>query len=93
MGLTLLSSKENQVSALTLTTPDGLRIFGWHILPLPVYAQHEEKLAKQPPTVPEDFNKSDAFQLLKGDPQSRLVLYCMLFVFSHDPGILSKKSL
>ncbi|KAJ9150201.1 Abhydrolase domain-containing protein 12B [Pleurostoma richardsiae] len=66
---------KNQVSALSLQTPDGVSLYAWHILPLPVWAQHEDQLVKQPAVAPEEFTKSEAFRLLREDPHSRLVLY------------------
>ncbi|EON97082.1 putative abhydrolase domain-containing protein [Phaeoacremonium minimum UCRPA7] len=56
-------------------TPDGESIYAWHVLPLPVYAKNEDLLIKQPSARTQDFVKTEAFKLLKDDPQSRLILY------------------
>lgn len=67
----------NQVTPFSLETPDGETIYAWHILPLPLYLQNEASIADQPSGFSNDFIKTESFRLLKEDPESRLVLYCM----------------
>lgn len=66
----------NQVTPFGLTTPDGETIYAWHILPLPLYLQHEETVASQELGFCNDFTKTESFRLLKEDPEARLVLTC-----------------
>ena len=71
---------KNQVTPFNLRTPDGETIYGWHILPLDVYARNEKLLlADDRPHGPyEDFRESMAFRLLTADnPEpARLVVTC-----------------
>lgn len=45
-------------------------------MPLPVYLQHEAKLATQRLDTPEDITATESFKLLRDDPEARLVIYC-----------------
>ncbi|KAL2211196.1 alpha/beta-hydrolase [Sarocladium strictum] len=65
----------NQVTPFHLETPDGESLFAWHVLPLPLYLQHEARLAGQEPGLAEDVTTTDSFKLLRDDPEARLVLY------------------
>ena len=56
-------------------TEDGELLWGWHILPLTLYAENEKALIGQH-FGPEDYEKSWAFKLLANDPESRLIIYC-----------------
>ncbi len=69
-------SQENQVVPFSLETADGQTLFAWHILPLPLYAQHEDSLIKQPSGLCNDITQTENFKLLRQDPNSRLVIYC-----------------
>ena len=60
---------------LNITTPDGEILFGWHVLPLTLYAENERALIGQPFGA-EDYENSLAFKLLAEDPESRLIIYC-----------------
>ncbi|KAI9865366.1 MAG: hypothetical protein M1813_002255 [Trichoglossum hirsutum] len=64
---------KNQISALNISTPDGERLYAWHILPVAVYARNEQSLIKQ--GLAEDYATTESFKLLANDPESRLVVY------------------
>ncbi|KAL8824712.1 MAG: hypothetical protein Q9191_004868 [Dirinaria sp. TL-2023a] len=68
------SSAKNQVQPFHVRTPDGELLYAWHILPLALYARHEKQLLNEPDGLPEDITRTQAFQLLTGDPESRLVI-------------------
>ncbi|KAK4235686.1 hypothetical protein C8A03DRAFT_17603 [Achaetomium macrosporum] len=65
----------NQVTPFTLTTPDGVTLHAWHILPLGLYYQHEEELVKQPNGLAVNITERTSFKLLRDDPEALLVLY------------------
>ncbi|KAE9981387.1 hypothetical protein EG327_006240 [Venturia inaequalis] len=66
---------KNEVTPFFLTTPDGEEIYGWHILPLAVYAQNERQLSRQPPWSPSsNFTDSLACKLLIEDPEARVII-------------------
>ncbi|KAH9894523.1 Alpha/Beta hydrolase protein [Xylariomycetidae sp. FL2044] len=65
----------NQVTPFTLRTPDGETLHAWHILPLGLYAEHEEELLAEPSGVADNIKESMSFKLLRDDPESLLVLY------------------
>lgn len=67
----------NQITPFNIKTADGESIYAWHILPLPLYLQHEATLASRDPGVVKDITTAPSFRLLKDDPEARLVLYCM----------------
>ena len=72
----MLTQLENQISPLYIDTPDGERLYAWHILPLGVYTRNEASLQKETFRTAGNFTKSDAFRILKEDPESRLVINC-----------------
>lgn len=66
---------ENEVTPFFLTTSDGEELYGWHILPLAVYAKHERQLSQQPPWSPSsNFTDSLACKLLVEDPAARVII-------------------
>ena len=71
---------KNQVTPFNLRTPDGEIIYGWHVLPLDVYARNEKSLlAEDRPHGPyEDCRETTAFRLLTtDDPEpARVVVTC-----------------
>lgn len=58
-----------------IRTPDGEVLWGWHVLPLTLYAENERALIGQPVGAG-DYEKSWAFKLLAENPESRLIIYC-----------------
>ncbi|KAI0007754.1 alpha/beta-hydrolase [Xylariaceae sp. FL0662B] len=65
----------NQVTPFSLTTIDEETIYAWHILPLPAYLRHEDKLQIQPAGFSHDITKTESFKVLRDDPEARLVVY------------------
>lgn len=65
----------NQVTPFALDTPDGETLHAWHILPLGLYRRHEQRILEEPSGLAPDFNQRLASELLRGDPESLLVLY------------------
>lgn len=65
---------KNQVQPFNFTTPDHEVIYAWHVLPLGLYAKHETELLRQPSGCAEDITKSLAFQLLRDEPDSKLII-------------------
>ncbi|CAM1506501.1 Fc.00g061420.m01.CDS01 [Cosmosporella sp. VM-42] len=65
----------NQVTPFTLRTPDREILHAWHILPLGLYQDHEERLLIEPAGIVPNISQSFGFQLLHDDPDALLVLY------------------
>ncbi|KAK3317818.1 Alpha/Beta hydrolase protein [Cercophora scortea] len=65
---------KNQVTPFSLTTVDNQTLYAWHILPLPLYAQHEDTLAAQPSGFCGDITQTENFKLLRDDPTSHLII-------------------
>ncbi|KAF2755494.1 alpha/beta-hydrolase [Pseudovirgaria hyperparasitica] len=65
---------KNQVTPFYLPTPDGERLYCWHILPLSIYAQHQDTITTQPAGPVADFTTTTAHALLRADPTSRIVI-------------------
>lgn len=67
----------NQVTPFKLPTPDGETIYAWHILPLRLYARHEETVSSsRAPGLCDDVKKTEAFRLLKEDRDAKVIIYC-----------------
>lgn len=73
---------ENQVTPFFLDTPDGEKIFAWHVLPLGLYKAHRDDLVKQPDGIPENVLQSEGIKLLMSDPEARLIIHCMCLFFA-----------
>jgi abhydrolase domain-containing protein 12 len=71
------SFTEYQVHSFRLPTPDGEELYGWHVLPLGFYATHEAQLAEAAKT---NSSHELAIQLLKDDPESRVIINCKLYL-------------
>merc|ERR1711939_501181 len=65
---------KNQITPFNFSTPDGETIYAWHVMPLGLYAKHEYEILQQPSGCAEDITKTKAFQLLKNDPDARLII-------------------
>lgn len=76
---------KNQITPFTFTTPDNETIHAWHILPLGLYAKHENELLQRPSGCAEDITRTKAFKLLRDDPESRLVI-----VFHGNAGTVAQ---
>ncbi|KAG8163506.1 hypothetical protein KVR01_006803 [Diaporthe batatas] len=64
----------NQVTPFTLQAPDGPALYCWHILPLSVYLRKEADLSRASPVPLDKHASSEAFRLLRDDPDARLIL-------------------
>ncbi|KFZ04344.1 hypothetical protein V502_10221 [Pseudogymnoascus sp. VKM F-4520 (FW-2644)] len=65
---------KNQITPFNFTTPDDETLYAWHVMPLGLYAKHEEEILKQPSGLAEDITKTKSFDLLTTDPQARLII-------------------
>ncbi|KIH87412.1 abhydrolase domain-containing protein 12 [Sporothrix brasiliensis 5110] len=65
----------NQVTPFSVQTIDGEQLHAWHILPVGLYRKHELSLAAEPAGFAGDITRRLAFQLLRDDPEARLVLH------------------
>ncbi|MCJ1266952.1 hypothetical protein MMC22_006837 [Lobaria immixta] len=65
---------KNQVRPFNISTLDGETLFAWHVLPLALYAKHENLLLDEPTDFSVDIADTAAFKLLSRDPESRLVI-------------------
>lgn len=67
----------NQVTPFHVSTADGVKLHGWHVLPLGAYQAHEQALLQQQDLrgPVEDVTATLNFRLLRGDPEARLVIY------------------
>ena len=66
---------KGQVTPFLINTPDGEALHAWHILPLGVYQRHQTDVEAETPGLVSDFTSRHAFQLLKQDPEARVVIY------------------
>lgn len=64
----------NQVTPFSIKTADGETLYAWHILPVELYRRHELTLTAEPAGFVEDITSRTAFQLLRDDPDARLVI-------------------
>ncbi|CAD6447830.1 dd4abbea-2081-4c19-b808-f2f55b6d0643 [Sclerotinia trifoliorum] len=65
---------KNQVSPFNFSTPDGETLYAWHIMPLGLYAKHEPEILEQPSGFVDDITLTKGFELLKDDPDARLII-------------------
>ncbi|KAF2107830.1 Alpha/Beta hydrolase protein [Lophiotrema nucula] len=66
----------NQAVPFHINTEDGVKLHAWQIVPFGVYERHREAIMSQDLTGPvDDITKTVNFQLLRADPEARLVLY------------------
>ncbi|KAI1282891.1 alpha/beta-hydrolase [Xylaria sp. FL0933] len=63
----------NQVTPFTLTSGNE-SLFAWHILPLRSVLEHEDRLQATPVGCSGDITTSESFNILKSDPDARLVI-------------------
>lgn len=66
---------KNQVTPFSIPTPDGERLYAWHILPIELYRKHELALTAKSTGFVSDIRSRHAFQLLRDDPEARLVVH------------------
>ena len=53
----------------------GRSLYAWHVLPLNTYRKNEEKLTKEPAGFAKNYTDRLAFELLRDDPEARLVVH------------------
>lgn len=75
-GAEIATWPENQVTPFTLDAPGGVTLYLWHILPLATYTSNESTLSQTNRKALDEYTSSDAFRLLKEDPEARLILSC-----------------
>jgi len=73
----------NQVTPFNLRTSDGATLYGWHVLPIDVYARHERELREEDrlhgPVSADGFTHTSAFRHLTSTDEptpARVVLSC-----------------
>ncbi|CAG8354225.1 unnamed protein product [Penicillium salamii] len=66
---------KNQVTSFSIRTPDGERLHAWHIPPVELYRKHETSLLDEIVGLISDVKSRLGFQLLRDDPDTRLVLH------------------
>jgi abhydrolase domain-containing protein 12 len=65
----------NQVTPFPIKSPNGGTLYAWHILPVELYRRHEPALILEPSGSVLDITTRLAFQLLRDDPDSRLIIH------------------
>ena len=66
---------KNQVTPFSIKTADGEQLYAWHILPIELYRKNELSLVEEPIGFVSDITSRRAFQLLRDDPEARLILH------------------
>ncbi|KAK9247011.1 hypothetical protein V1506DRAFT_520350 [Lipomyces tetrasporus] len=80
--------------------PDGVKLFGWHILPLDVYAAHKEELRARSATkdaIDSGELAKGHLEILKKDPDARVMIYCISwskfgYAYEGDVGLTIQNS-
>lgn len=65
----------HQVSPFYINTKENERLHAWHVLPLGTYRRHRELLLEDSNSLKIDSKSPKAIDLLKSDPDARLVIY------------------
>ncbi|KUM60083.1 hypothetical protein ACN42_g7054 [Penicillium freii] len=65
----------NQVTPFSIRTTDGEYLHAWHILPVELYRKHQIPLIEEPVGFVFDIKSRLGFQLLREDPDARLILH------------------
>jgi abhydrolase domain-containing protein 12 len=66
---------KNQVTPFSIKTADGQELYAWHILPVELYRKHQMSLIEEPVGFVTDIKSRLGFQLLRDDPDARLILH------------------
>ncbi|KAL2839300.1 Alpha/Beta hydrolase protein [Aspergillus pseudodeflectus] len=66
---------KNQVTPFSIKTPADELLYAWHILPTELYRKNELALTAEPTGHVSDITSRLAFQLLREDPDARLVIH------------------
>ncbi|KAJ5930341.1 hypothetical protein N7466_005834 [Penicillium verhagenii] len=65
----------NQVTPFYIKTTDGEHLYAWHILPVELYRKNENSLLQEPAGLVSDIKSRVSFQLLRDDPEARLIIH------------------
>lgn len=65
----------NQVTPFGIRSSSGETLYAWHILPIELYRKNEVTLVAEPSGYSSDIMKRHAFELLRDDPESRLIIH------------------
>jgi abhydrolase domain-containing protein 12 len=66
---------KNQATPFSFKTSDGEQLYAWHILPVELYRKHKLLLVAEPTGFVSDITSRLVFQLLRDDPDARLVIH------------------
>ena len=75
------------MTSFHLDTEDGEKIHAWHILPLPIYRQHELALEAQPTGHCDNVLEAESFRILKEDPNAKMIVYRMWYPKGEVPWL------
>lgn len=64
-----------QTTPFTIKSSTGGKLYAWHILPIELYLQHELTLIEEPSGFASDLTSRLAFELLRDDPDARLIIH------------------
>ncbi|KAH7350434.1 Alpha/Beta hydrolase protein [Pyrenochaeta sp. MPI-SDFR-AT-0127] len=64
-----------QTMPFFIETKDGVRLHAWHVLPIELYYKNATRLVAQGQYPRENVNETLNFQLLRDDPEARLVIH------------------
>ena len=65
----------NQATPFFIKSSAGETLYAWHILPVELYRKHEPALVAEPSGFVLDITSRLAFELLRNDPDARLILH------------------
>ena len=65
----------SQTTPFSIPTPTGGTLYAWHVLPIELYREHESALVEEPAGFASDIESRLAFQLLRNDPDARLIIH------------------
>ncbi|KAJ5918150.1 hypothetical protein N7454_010525 [Penicillium verhagenii] len=65
----------NQVTPFDINSPNGEHLYAWHILPVELYRKNENSLHQEPAGLVSDIKSRVSFQLLRDDPEARLIIH------------------
>lgn len=71
-----LMDVENQVAPFRIPTKDGERLFAWLIAPLGLYSKYADGFIKEESGVDGIIEQRLVLNLLRDDPEARLLIYC-----------------
>ncbi|KAL4876906.1 Alpha/Beta hydrolase protein [Aspergillus karnatakaensis] len=66
---------KNQVTPFSIKTSDDEQLYAWHVLPIELYRKNELALTAEPTGFVSDPESRLGFQLLRDDPDARLVIH------------------